>query len=621
MVAYNTRVAGLEGGAGGATAVSTTSTGYGTYQFLDPTWKDIVARSGIPGLPANASDATAGQTEAAMGWYTEDNRTSLEGRLGRAPDEYEVYLAHHFGSKGSSRLIDADDDQAMSKLFPQKVMDANPHLVGKTAGQIRAKYAKEFGSAPNLAAKPGTAKMTPAEVQAATDQWWALEHQRRDMGMPPSNVPEGSIVGPDPSLQTPAATPVAAEEGFLGAAGRKDRWQNPPPIVAAETPAPVLQGGGTTWPGGPVVQSQEAPGPVGQAGPPTALPMGPGAASPYQPVGQAGPPTAPPMGPGVLAAQDPQVEDGRRFQFESPGPVLESSGIRGLGDPTKPTQEGVGEELGWWQKTDKWLSSPKGNAMLFGLSRGMLEGKDFGDAAARSMGYIDEGYRNVRAEEQANRRTRVTELNAGKESYQNMGLLVGDDGEARLGRFNRKSGLVEVRQDDGSYTAADPGAVPIGKVGQMGEEGFRDLGVAVEDNLAGLKRIKEYTTTVQGSREGLAGRWDKGVAQMKTVFGDMFPDSDFGNIKPQEFARLMSDTKFNQIIGAMRIPFLGPGPLTQKDIEFLYNAAAGQPGLLQNRDVFIQTMRDLYASKVKRANRDISDYNLHAARRNSASGA
>ncbi|MCV0429401.1 MAG: transglycosylase SLT domain-containing protein [Roseibium sp.] len=113
-------------------AKAKTSSATGLFQFIESTWLETMKEAGPKHGLQNYSDhiqRTKGgkyyvsdpkMREAILelrkdpevssmmaGALTQKNATYLEGRLGRAPSEGELYMAHFLGANGASRLIDA----------------------------------------------------------------------------------------------------------------------------------------------------------------------------------------------------------------------------------------------------------------------------------------------------------------------------------------------------------------------------------------------------------------------------------------------------------------------------------------------------------------------------------
>ena len=114
------------------TAKAKTSSATGLFQFIESTWLETMKEAGSKHGLQNYSDhiqrSKSGKyfvsdpkmREAILdlrkdpevssmmaGALTQKNASYLESRLGRAPTEGELYMAHFLGANGASRLIDA----------------------------------------------------------------------------------------------------------------------------------------------------------------------------------------------------------------------------------------------------------------------------------------------------------------------------------------------------------------------------------------------------------------------------------------------------------------------------------------------------------------------------------
>jgi hypothetical protein len=67
--------------------------------------------------------------------YAADNAPLLK-MAGQEPDETNLRLAHWLGPAGAVRVLHADPNTPIDKLFSQDVIAANPALKGKTAGEL-----------------------------------------------------------------------------------------------------------------------------------------------------------------------------------------------------------------------------------------------------------------------------------------------------------------------------------------------------------------------------------------------------------------------------------------------------------------------------------------------------
>ena len=141
-------------------ARAATSSAAGLYQFTSGTWLQMLDRHGAEHGLGWAGAAIAGgrvidpaQRGAIMdlrfdpdaaalmaGELANDNRQTLTGVLGRAPDAGELYLAHFLGAGGASQFLTAlaaDPGQSASSLFPAAA-SANRGIFYDAAGAPRS---------------------------------------------------------------------------------------------------------------------------------------------------------------------------------------------------------------------------------------------------------------------------------------------------------------------------------------------------------------------------------------------------------------------------------------------------------------------------------------------------
>ena len=176
-------------------AKAPTSSARGLYQFTKQTWLATLRRHGANhglGWAANAigqdasgrfgvadpmlrdrilglrDDPVAASNMAAA--LTSDNQDYIEGRIGRAAEPVDLYLAHFLGSAGASRFLTAWADnpaQAGATMMPEAAAanrsvfyaaDGSMRSLGDIRERFRAKLAEGGGSPGTL---PGTPAPTP----------------------------------------------------------------------------------------------------------------------------------------------------------------------------------------------------------------------------------------------------------------------------------------------------------------------------------------------------------------------------------------------------------------------------------------------------------------------------
>jgi hypothetical protein len=172
-------------------AKATTSSAQGLFQFIEQTWlttmKESGARLGYSGYADAIVKTRNGHMEvpdaamrreilglrrnpevnAAMaGAFTNSNASILTSRLGRAPSEGELYIAHFLGAGGAGKLINAASasNPPAATLFPTAA-SANRSIFYDKQG--RARLASEVYA--NLTGRYEVARLHTAPAVAAAE--------------------------------------------------------------------------------------------------------------------------------------------------------------------------------------------------------------------------------------------------------------------------------------------------------------------------------------------------------------------------------------------------------------------------------------------------------------------
>lgn len=155
-------------------AQAKTSSAAGLFQFIEQTWFATVKKYGGEhglGAAANAITQNANgryevadkgardailnlrfdpETASAMaGELANENRSMLEGRLGRAASSADLYTAHFLGPSGAVKLLSAASSVSAAELLPQAAA-ANRNVFydgarAKTVGEVVASIARSMG--------------------------------------------------------------------------------------------------------------------------------------------------------------------------------------------------------------------------------------------------------------------------------------------------------------------------------------------------------------------------------------------------------------------------------------------------------------------------------------------
>ena len=144
---------------GNDTAQNRRSSASGRYQFLTPTYLQY-AQQLFPGQPMQALLAQKDNPEvqeAVMAKFTQDNVAGLQ-KAGHEPTNGTAYLAHFMGLGGAKKALSAPPTSPVSQVMRQQALNANPHLQGKTVGDL-IQWANQKGGAPGAA--PQVAPQAP----------------------------------------------------------------------------------------------------------------------------------------------------------------------------------------------------------------------------------------------------------------------------------------------------------------------------------------------------------------------------------------------------------------------------------------------------------------------------
>jgi hypothetical protein len=218
-------------------AGASTSSARGLFQFVEQTWLGTMKQAGAGlgyGKYADAITKTAsGRYEVSdpalrneilklrndptvnavmAGAFTQANAAILQDRLGRAPSEGELYVAHFLGAGGAARLLTMASDTPQGKAatyFPDAAQ-ANPSIFYERSGaprslaQVRDTLTARYDVAARI--RPGD---TPAVAQAVPGTNVAVAYAApvaRSVSAPPT-VPDTAGV----TSAFAAATPQLAE--------------------------------------------------------------------------------------------------------------------------------------------------------------------------------------------------------------------------------------------------------------------------------------------------------------------------------------------------------------------------------------------------------------------------
>ena len=216
-------------------AASSASSARGLFQFIEQTWLQTMKEAGpslgfgrqaeaITRLPSGRYDVTDAATRrdilalrndpavnAAMaGAFTQHNAERLNDRIGRAPSEGELYLAHFLGAGGAGRLIamaSQTPSTSAAAAFPGAAR-ANKSIFYDRQGNARS-VAQVYGL---LVGRYDTARAAPkAPATNVATASATVSTRKTAAAMPVSIVPpraptqEAAAAAVVPVAQVPAA--------------------------------------------------------------------------------------------------------------------------------------------------------------------------------------------------------------------------------------------------------------------------------------------------------------------------------------------------------------------------------------------------------------------------------
>lgn len=165
---YTRKVASAE--SGGKTTAKNPFGAAGLFQFVPSTWRALNDKYNLGYSQDDRLDPE--KSKQVMKLFTEENKKQLSKRLGRQPNDYELYLAHGFGASGAGRLIEGvnkNPNIRTDQFFSPIILKQNRALLfnkdgsAKTLGDI-SNHFKAKMSAPVTKYTNSEKEITPEET-------------------------------------------------------------------------------------------------------------------------------------------------------------------------------------------------------------------------------------------------------------------------------------------------------------------------------------------------------------------------------------------------------------------------------------------------------------------------
>lgn len=134
-------------------AKAKTSSASGLYQFTEGTWNQLTEDLGLNYTLDDRFDPN--KSRKVVEAFTKRNERSLKNRLGRQPNDAELYLAHFSGAGGAGKLLDTikqDPNIPVTEFVSKGALKANKSIFFNKDGSAKKAYeiynwsAKKFDS-------------------------------------------------------------------------------------------------------------------------------------------------------------------------------------------------------------------------------------------------------------------------------------------------------------------------------------------------------------------------------------------------------------------------------------------------------------------------------------------
>lgn len=125
---YYTRLAQVES-SGNPNAKSSSSSASGMYQFIDSTWIGLVDEMGLDYTLKDRFDPE--KSKKVLDYFTNQNANYLKKKLGREPNEAELYIAHFAGMGTAGKLANLTPDSSINQMLSEGQINSNKGVFEK----------------------------------------------------------------------------------------------------------------------------------------------------------------------------------------------------------------------------------------------------------------------------------------------------------------------------------------------------------------------------------------------------------------------------------------------------------------------------------------------------------
>lgn len=135
----------------------------------------------------------------------------------------------------------------------------------------------------------------------------------------------------------------------------------------------------------------------------------------------------------------------------------------------------------------------------------------------------------------------------------------------------------------------------------------------INTDLASLRRLKQYMTSVKNKNEGILLLADDFTRSAKTLLGGFLQNvmgiDNFTELTPEEITAAVARGQQQGLIGRFRIETVGGGVMTEQDALRIIMNLGGDVNAFQNKRVVAKQISKLYQDKVGSVNRGVAVHN------------
>ena len=159
---------------------------------------------------------------------------------------------------------------------------------------------------------------------------------------------------------------------------------------------------------------------------------------------------------------------------------------------------------------------------------------------------------------------------------------------------DKRTGDYGIKGDDGKLAPVPEGATPITATAInkniVSATDFKKFREDLTDSERSLRSLERYANSAGGFNQGIAGLADSVATMAKTL-------TDTGKLTPAELSRAVAKGQAQGLLGNIRTAVVGPGVLTEPDAARVLARLGGDVGALQNKEVLMQALSEIYQDK------------------------